>query len=185
MKSGPDEAAESVARIRQLLADWLRSSEESRQPVAEILTLLESVDSFIRGELGRRSGESKPERDGARSRGGTTYTVEKKKNEVETLTEHREGGSSQPYRVPKYIYDATVNVLAEAKTPLDFEEVVKGVAVDLPEPPEWQVRAVLRFLLNAAPPLVVRERNKYRPLAAKKIAAAAKSAWNTLAKAPK
>src|SRR5687768_11985448 len=130
MKSDPEKAVEALALIRQLLAEWLLSSEESRQPVAEILRLLEPVDAFIRGELGRSSGDRRPEREGASGPGGTTYTVDKKKNEVETLTEHREGGTSQPYRVPKYIYDATVEALSKVTAPAVFQDVVKGVAKD-------------------------------------------------------
>jgi len=52
----------------------------------------------------------------------------------------------------------------------------------LPEPPEWQVRTVLRFLLNAQPPLIVRERNKYRPLRPSKLGMEAKQLWQTVAK---
>jgi hypothetical protein len=66
---------------------------------------------------------------------------------------------------------------------LEFEEVLQGVAKKLPDPTDWQVRVVLRFLMNAKPPLIVRERNKYRPLHPKKLLAEADAAWSALAKA--
>jgi len=112
MKAEPERAAESVAKIRQLLAVWLKSNAESREPVADILQLLEPLDAYIRGNLSQPSSDSKP------AGAGTTYKIEKKKNDEETLTERREGGS-QPYRCPRYIYDATVAVLAKA-SPMEF-----------------------------------------------------------------
>jgi hypothetical protein len=186
MKSKQEIAADSVSQIRQLLADWLIASAEAREPVAEILKLLEPLDAYIRGELNHPPSSQKKPQDGGSSRGGrTTYTVTKQKNEVEMLTEHREGGSSQPYRVPRPIYDATVSVLSDADSPLDFNEVLKAVAVVRPDPPEWQVRAVLRFLLNAQPPLIFRERSKYRSENPKKLSTEAKQLWQSVAKASK
>lgn len=178
MARDADEAAASVRRIRQLLADWLQASAESREPVAEILRQLEPIDAYI--QLG---GQRRPRTKAELGRGGTTtYTIEKKKNEEEVLVEHREGGST-PYRCPRYVYNATVRVLADVDPALEFEGVVKELGKEIAEPPEWQVRVVLRFLMNAQPPLVVKERNKYRPLRPAKFEGEAKSAWQTLAKA--
>jgi hypothetical protein len=159
------------------LAGWLKSNAESREPVADILQLLEPLDAYIRGDLTRSSSDRKS------AGAGTTYKIEKKKNDEETLTERREGGS-QPYKCPRYIYDATVTVLAKA-SPMEFEGILKGVGKVLPEAPEWQIRTVLRFLLNAQPPLIVRERNKYRPLHPSKLGIEAKQLWQTVAKASK
>jgi hypothetical protein len=183
MKSEPEIAAESLSIIRQLLADWLVASAEAREPVAEILRMLEPLDSYIRGELSRPISPKKSQDRGSGRGGGTTYTVSKAKNEVEILTEHREGGSSQPYRVPRSIYDLVAKVLSEASTPLDFQEVISLVAKVWPEPPDWQVRAVLRFWLNSQPPLIFRARNKYGSHAPKKLPVEAKQLWQSLAKA--
>jgi hypothetical protein len=177
MKPESERAAESVAKIRQLLAGWLKSNAESREPVADILQLLEPLDAYIRGNLSQPSSARRP------AGAGTTYKIEKRKNDEEMLTERREGGS-QPYKCPRYIYDATVTVLAKT-SPMEFEAVMKGVGKVLHEPPEWQVRTVLRFLLNAQPPLIVRERNKYRPLQPGKLGIEAKQLWQSVVKESK
>ena len=102
MKQDSRKAVEAVAKIRQLLAEWLKTSKDSREPVAEILILLEQVDSFVRNPL-NEPVECVSSGTGSRDAGGTTYTIDKKKNENEVLTEHREGATSQPYRCPQYV----------------------------------------------------------------------------------
>jgi hypothetical protein len=81
------------------------------------------------------------------------------------------------------MYDATVTVIANADAPLEFEEVMKAVREVRPDPPDWQVRTVLHFLLNAQPPLIVRERSRYRSELPKKLLAEAKQLWHAHAKA--
>jgi hypothetical protein len=181
MNREAQQAAESVAKIRQLLAKWLKASDESRGPVADILNLLEPLDAYVRAEMVRPSGSRKPAKEANGS--GTTYSMAVK-NGLELLTEKRAGGS-QPYRVPKYLFDATVGALAGSDSAMEFEDVMKGVGKKLPEPPVWQVRAVLRFLLNAQPHVILKERNKYRPVQPSKLAADAAKGWAALAKASK
>jgi hypothetical protein len=66
----------TISQIRILLADWLTSNAESREPVAEILKLLEPLDAYIRGELSRSSSSRSKTQDGGSTRGGgTTYTI--------------------------------------------------------------------------------------------------------------
>jgi len=169
---------DAVVQIRRLLADWLESSKESRESVAEILRLLEPIESSLRNP-GQRSKTT-----ASLGRGGTTtYVIEKKKNEQEVLVEHREGGST-PYRCPRYVFAAVVKTLADTKA-LAFEDVVNAVHKAIADAPDWQIRVVLRFLANAQPPLIVRERNKYRPFRAGKFEQEAKTAWEKLARATK
>jgi hypothetical protein len=176
MKQDAKQAAESVSRIRQLLAEWLLKSDESREPVAEILQLLEPLDGYLRDQMSRGGATKK----GEGGEGGISYSLAVKNGE-EFLTEHRAGGTS-PYRCPRYIFDATVVVLTKADPSYDFDQVVSGVMKSYADAPEWQVRTVLRFLSSRQPPLILRERNRYRPLTPKKLVGEAKAAWQALAK---
>ena len=178
MGSRAEEAAESVARIRLRLLKVMEANDGARQPLVEVLQLLEPLESYLRRELARGSGRKSDQT-------GTRYTIERKKNEAEVLTEHRGRGASQPYKCPRYVFDRAVEVIAGADPAMEFEEVLQGVAKKLPDPTDWQVRVVLRFLMNAKPPLIVRERNKYRPLHPKKLVAEAGGAWAALANASK
>jgi hypothetical protein len=175
-------AGEAVRQIRRLLGDWLRTSSESREPVADILQLLEVVDEFVQQDRSKRGAKEKPA--GGRE-SGATYSIDKKKNEEEVLTEHRAGGSSQPFRCPKYVYEAVVSTLSKAEEPADFAEIMQGVAKSVPDPAEFQVRAALRFMLSVTPPMVARDRSRYRPMHGGKFQTEGATAWAALAKATK
>jgi hypothetical protein len=175
------EAADAIAKIRQLLAAWLKTSKDSREPVAEILLLLEPLDAFIRRPTESRSDAKSS--GVARDASGTSYTIVKKRNEDEILVEQREG--SAPFRCPHYVYILVVETLAKADPAFAFEELLGAVQKKLPEVPDWQLRVVLRFLTNQQPPLVVRERTKYRGVRPAKLVSEAAAAWKSLAKASK
>jgi hypothetical protein len=171
-------AVEALSEVRRLLAEWLRTSEDSREPVAKILELLERVDAYIRTD-----NSSVLAAKGKKSGRGNTYSIDKVRNQ-EVLTEHRAGGSS-PFRCPRHFYDATAKALAQADAPLSFEELFKAVEKLAPDPAEFQVRAAVRFLASVEPPLIMRDRNRYRPAHRGKFESQAKNAWSALAKEPK
>src|SRR5438128_2092552 len=62
--------------------------------------------------------------------------------------------------------------------PLTYEEVAKAVkATAKMELVEWQGRLLLRYLQRADPPLLVRERKRYRALNSERFPAAAERYW--------
>ncbi len=182
-RQNTEKASEAVSRMRRLLGDWLRSSAESREPVAEMLDLLEVVDGFIREDRPEKTSQSSPATAGRSS--DATYTIDKKRNDEEVLSEHRSGGSSQPFRCPRYLYDTIAKVLAHADEPMEFAEITFAVSKIYPDPAEFQLRAALRFMLSVMPPLLARDRNRYRPVRGGKFEVEAKGAWAALAKATK
>jgi hypothetical protein len=171
-------ATQAVSEIRRLLAEWLRSSADSREPVANILELLETVDEFVRSDNPIAS-TAKPKK----SDGSTPYSIDRVRGQ-DVLTEHRAGGSS-PFRCPRHFYDAVVKVLTQANEPLDFDGLMKAVTKLAPDPAEFQVRVAVRFLASMEPPLILRDRNQYRPARKAKFENEAKNAWAELAKQPK
>jgi hypothetical protein len=174
-------AAEAMRKVRRLLGELLLHKTDPKEPVGQILTLLDPVERYVEHGLGESSGGGRMRS----TRGGqATYAVAKKKNEEEMLVEHREGGST-PYRCPKYLFDAVTHAISKADPSLNFEELAKATSKEVPEPPEWQVRTILRFLANTQPPLVGRERNRYRPLRPQKFLAESKAAWHGLPKESK
>src|SRR5579862_5279592 len=117
-KRAPTNAAEAMTAIRKLLADWLDASHDARQPVAQIMRLLELVDQ----ELHARpvAGRSSP-RDQQKPR----YRVEAA-GTGEVLTEGK-GEGAPPFRVPKAIYDAVAEILAQHEEPLRFEDITNDL----------------------------------------------------------
>jgi hypothetical protein len=152
--------------------------------LADILQLLETVDSYVR-TAGSPASASPTKRSTGGRDSEATYSIDKKRNEDEVLTEHRAGGSSQPFRCPRYIYDTIAKVLDHAQPALDFDELMNGLVKAKVDPAEFQVRAALRFLLGVSPAILTRDRNRYKPVRVGKFEADAKSAWTALAKAPK
>jgi hypothetical protein len=180
MARNAKKASDAVSHIRRLLGDWLRTSEQSREPVAAILGLLEDIDDYLKAG-GAAVAEASPKLSAGRS-SAATYTIEKQRNDQEVLVEHRANGSSQPFRVSKELYMAVAAVLAGADEPMDFEAVTLAVSKAYSEPAEFQLRATLRFMMSVSPPLVSRERSRYRPVRKGKFETEAKNAWAALAK---
>ena len=170
-------AVESLSEVRRLLAEWLRTSADSREPVAKILELLETVDGYVRSENSKSAAKEK------KSVATTTYSIDEVRGQ-DVLTEHRAGGSS-PFRCPRHFYDATAKVLAQSGEPLDFDGLMAAVAKLAPDPAEFQVRTALRFMASVESPMILRDRNRYRPARKGKFENEAKNAWTVLAKQPK
>jgi hypothetical protein len=114
----------------------------------EMVRLLERTEQRLMATKGRLpSGDKR------------VYVVDGK---TEMLAEHRTSGKSNPFRCPKALYDAVVQVLAAADRPLAVEEIAVGAAKVMGAPsPEFQVRLPLRLFMSVDPPLLVRNRARY------------------------
>jgi hypothetical protein len=103
-------------------------------------------------------------------------------NKLAMLYEIRPAGA--PLRIGRDVYDATVDVLATAGKPLNYDEITEGVEARIcASLGDWQGRTVLRFIQSADPPIVIRSRSRYRAVDPSKFAAAARRLWTSTAKA--
>jgi hypothetical protein len=97
-----------------------------------------------------------------RGDGAIEYVVEKTA-QGEVLTERRSGGTSQPLRCPKVVYDAAIRMLATTTKPLSMDEILSGIETVMGvRPAEFQMRVALRLWLHADPALISRLRARYR-----------------------
>jgi hypothetical protein len=104
---------------------------------------------------------SRPSRRGT---GKVAYLVETTQ-QGEVLTEERLSGKSKAFRCPKSVYDAVAEVLSKAERPLLLDEIMSAVGEKLGDrPADHQVRVALRFWMHSDPPLVVRNRARYRQI---------------------
>lgn len=164
---------EALRDIRLVLADMLRGG-SLQQQVADVYTLLDVIE-----------GEFTPPRSlPKRGASAMQYSIERLQG-GEMLTEHRVGGKSQPFRVPKSLYLLAAKTMAAAQKPLKFEELLKDVSDKAsPSPGPHQVRAVLRFWQTSEPSLVNRARSRYSAPAPKTFARDAQRRWDELPKRP-
>ena len=159
-------------RARQLLAT-MTSPARTAAVAKEVLALLDQVEQ----QHARPSEVSRPSRRGAVP---VIYTVQT--TEIgENLAEHRPDGSSRPFRCPRPVYDAFVEVLAEAKRPVSTDEIVQGVEKLIGyRPGDHQYRVPLRLFLHVSPPLLVRSRARYSLPEPKTFATSAAKLWASL-----
>lgn len=79
------------------------------------------------------------------------------------LTEKRIGSTSKPYRTSKETYDLAAAVLRDATGPLDFFEIAELISRSAGViQPTHEVRMLLRLWQHVQPPMLIRERRKYR-----------------------
>jgi hypothetical protein len=79
------------------------------------------------------------------------------------LTERRLSGKSQPFRCPSSTYKALVAAMAASESAMAIDEIMTAAAKHGGDRPgDFQVRVVLRLWTHAEPPLVVRNRARYR-----------------------
>jgi len=168
------EARESLHKATELAMALARRRGEVGKVADKIVRLLEEVD---RG-LGSQHGDPQARQ----SRKGDVeieYRVEKTAA-GETLAEHRKSGASQPFRCPKRLYDAMVEVLGSAATPLSLEDVAAAVSAKMGlTPGDYQLRVPIRLWLSVTPPLIVRHRARYRAVD-RSFASAARTIWDRL-----
>lgn len=99
----------------------------------------------------------------------------------EVLAEHRTSGKSYPFRCSKALYDAMTEVLITTDRPLFVEEIASAVEKKMGErPADFQVRVPLRLWLSVDPPLVIRNRARYRAARPVSLASDANILWTKL-----
>ena len=159
-------------RARQLLAT-VTSPARAAAVAREVLSLLDQVEQ----EHSRPGEVSRPSRRGAVP---VIYTVQT--TEIgENLAEHRPDGSSRPFRCPRPVYDAFVNVLADAGRPVSTDEIVQGIEKLIGyRPGDHQYRVPLRLFLYLSPPLLVRSRARYSLPDPRTFSTSAVKLWNSL-----
>jgi hypothetical protein len=109
------------------------------------------------------------------------YVVDQDRGHGEALAEHRTSGKSKPMRCPKKVYDALARVLTGADRPLGLEEIMAAVGKVLGDrPADHQVRVALRLWMHVDPPLLARNRARYRPLVNMDFSTSALALWQTL-----
>lgn len=109
------------------------------------------------------------------------YVVDQDRGHGEALAEHRTSGKSKPMRCPKRVYDALAGVLGAADRPLGLDEVMTAVEKVMGDrPADHQVRVALRLWMHVDPPLVSRNRARYRLIDTNSFTTRAKALWDIL-----
>jgi hypothetical protein len=180
MARKPQDWEAGIGRIRQLLSRLLRECAQSREPVAEIIEILEDLDSAWR---------SRPTATGAAEAGSPEprhrrnkpkqYKVERHGN-VWYLAEHREGGR-QADLCPKEVYEALATEMAGIAEASPFAALLQRVSDRMEtEIPEYLVRLCIRFWMTTEPPLVEKVRTRYRAIRPSRMLAEARRTWRQL-----
>lgn len=163
--------AKTVEDVRRLLDRIVKRHPDVQGIAAEITGLLDGLAAGgAQRPVQRRTGE------------GVEYRIETVKKR-QMLYEVRPAGA--PLRVSHDLYTALVSVLAESEKPLSYDEIAEGIekTSDM-KLAEWQGRLLLRFIQRADPPIVVRERSRYRLVdPATKFTTAAQKLWRSTERA--
>lgn len=169
-----------VARIRRLLMEMLRRSDEFREPIAEIVELLDELDEGLRPLLGSQQTPGPAAHRMSRNR-PKRYRIEERRR-GSFLVEYREGGR-QPFCCPRQVYEAVAVALGSLGRPAQFEELLAMAGKRWKATPaDYLLRVCLRFWRSVTPPLVHKDRTHYRAIGAGKFENAARRAWRNLAK---
>lgn len=167
--------SEALAKARELVSALARRRGEVGRAAAKVLALLDHVEAGLRD----RTGSEPVVRQGRKGLGPVEYRVEMTPTGG-TLAEHRTSGASQPFRCPKTLYDAVIEVLAKTDRAMSVDEVASAVEVRLGErPADFQLRVPLRLWMHVQPPLLTRSRARYRA-ATPEFGTAAVKLWNRL-----
>lgn len=151
-----------VAGTQSEVGEWARAL----QPLLEAATLELTSVSVTRTSR--------------RGTGTIQYLVETTQ-QGDVLTEKRTGGRSKPFRCPRTVYNALIDVLGAAERPLAMDEINEAVGIRMGDrPPEHQVRVALRLWMHRAPPLLVRGRSRHRLAAPDRFRQDAHQLWQQL-----
>lgn len=158
--------AKTVEEVRRLLDRIVKRHPDVHDLAVEIAGMLDGlVSAMTKKPAQRRTGEN------------VEYRVEVV-NKRPMLYELRPAGA--PLRVSHDLYMALVRVLGPSLRPLSYDEIAEGVEeMTGTKVAEWQGRLLLRFIQRADPPIVVRERSRYRAVDPAKFPAAALKLWRS------
>lgn len=167
MKKSRMSGRDALQEAKRLLS----AMEGDKATVKKVLALLGVVEAEL-----QRVAVVEPVRQGKTP---LVYRVEQT-TLGETLAEHRPGGTAQPFRCPRPVWDAVIGVLADAEKPMSAEEIAEAVEKRTgTRPGDHQYRVPLRLLTQMDPPLLTRSRAKYTA-AAGDFTKSAKKLWTML-----
>lgn len=107
---------------------------------------LNRVRLLVEDELAKVAS-GPPKREGRTGARITEYRVEDFNGE-ETLTEYR-GPQTEPFRTPRWVYDAVVKYAVARAQPFDFMELFDSVRKSNGELPDYRLRVCTRFMVAA------------------------------------
>jgi hypothetical protein len=178
MTASVDAALSALRRARAHLVGLLTAQPKLAEPLGQILTALVEAEDALAGIAGERATEPvrpaggasagrKPKRYERHTRGGEEYVAEYRTD------------SPYPFRVPKTVFDAVVDVLAGSGDALGFAKLRSAIASRLGErPAEYQLHACLRLLSTQG--LVRMRRRTYFPADQKSFRRRAAALWREL-----
>lgn len=173
-------ASEALHKARELLTALTHRRGEVGRTAEKILALLDRAEDDLAG-LRAGGPVTRPSKRGS---GKMEYRVERTPG-GETLAEHRIGGTSQPFRCPRGVYDAIVQALASATSPLSVEDIATEVkSREGVQPGDFQIRVPLRLWLQVEPALIIRHRARYRSVTPELFPAATRALWERLRSSP-
>ena len=175
--SGNESSA--FSQLRYSLIKVLRNSPESREPICDALELIESLQQQMEAKRHPDPAESRRNsRSIAQQQQQQQEYIVQKTPEGDFLTERRPSGS-QPFRCPKPAYDAAAKILADAREPLHFEELLDRLNNATGERhADYRLRVCLRFWAQYK--LIERFRTRYRAANAKTLVHDAQKLWEEL-----
>lgn len=158
--------------IRRLLAT-ITSPAKAAATARRIARLLNDVEDEVRTA-------KKFVRTPKRGIAAVVYTVEVT-SLGESVAEHRPNGSSKPFRCPRAVYDAVVDVLARTSSALSSSEIADAIEHRTGiRPGDHQFRVPLRLWVHVQPALLLRSRARYRPADPKTFQAETAKLWADL-----
>ena len=166
------------SQVRTALIRALRTSPEAREPLCDALEQLEAIQQEL--EEYQRAMPPAP----AAGANGSGSQRRRPKNQAYDVQQTPEGaflterrpGHSQPFRCPRWTYDAAAEVLAAADEALPFEKLMELLnARTGHRQPDYRLRVALRFWTTHE--LVLRSRTKYRATDRAHFLTAARSVW--------
>jgi len=180
-KSHPETDTATISQVRTSLIRALRASPQAVEPLCDALELLEGLQRRLETKRDPDSPDSPAETEPrpARRNGRAQEYIIQRTAEGEFLTERRPTGS-QPFRCPKDAYAAAAEVLASAKDPLHFDELLDRLNETTgARHADYRLRVCLRFWGQQN--LVRRSRMRYEAVDATRFTSNARKAWDDLA----
>jgi hypothetical protein len=161
---------DALAEARRLVNALARRGDEVGRIAHRLLELLPQI-------AGHGSTVTRPSKRGTAA---LQYLVEKTAA-GETLAERRVSGKSQPFRCPKHLYDAVVEVIADAEEALAVDEIAAAAESRArSRPADFQLRVPLRLWMSTDPPMLIRDRARYRARNQPSFAKEAAAIWKKL-----
>lgn len=172
----PENESLTFSQLRTSLIKVLRNSPEAREPICDALELIETLQ-LQRDTKRNPDAEQTPAAAPAAKETSTQDYLIQTTREGEFLTERRPSGS-QPFRCPKDAYQAAAKILAQAREPLHFEDLLQRLSSEMGErQADYRLRVCLRFWLSHQ--LIERFRTRYRAVDPQHFYQRAGELWRT------